>query len=70
MVGTDVEPYSIVAGNPAKLVRKRFDDELIDLMEELKWWDLDLAEIKELIPMLTLWDLDEAKKTIKARLGR
>ena len=40
VVGSDVDPYTIVVGNPAKLLRKRFDDELIDLMLRFQWWDL------------------------------
>lgn len=37
VVGSDVEPYTIVVGNPARVLRKRFDDELIDLMLKFKW---------------------------------
>ncbi len=36
VVVKDVEPYSIVGGNPAKLIRKRFDNEIIDLLESIK----------------------------------
>ena len=35
----DVEPYSIVAGVPAKVIRKRFDCEVIDKLQSIKWWD-------------------------------
>jgi virginiamycin A acetyltransferase len=65
VVGSDVSPYSIVVGNPAKLVRKRFDDELIALMSQLKWWDLPVREINELIPLLSNSDLEEVRKRIK-----
>lgn len=37
----DIEPYTIVGGNPAKIVKKRFDEETIALLLELKWWDQD-----------------------------
>lgn len=37
VVGSDVEPYVIVAGNPARQKRKRFDQELIELLLELQW---------------------------------
>lgn len=39
VVTHDIEPYSIVVGVPAKEIRKRFDDETIMKLRELKWWD-------------------------------
>lgn len=39
VVGSDVEPYTIVAGNHSKEIRKRFDKELIDLLLQFRWWD-------------------------------
>ncbi len=68
LVGSDVEAYCIVAGNPAKQIRKRFDDELIDLMQKFKWWDKDIDEINELIPILSNSDLDYVKKEIQKRV--
>ena len=65
VVGSDVEPYSVVAGNPARLLRRRFDDEMIDLLLRLKWWDKDIQEINRLIPILTSCDLEK----VKAELG-
>ena len=44
----DVLPYEIVGGNPAKTLKKRFEDETIDLLLELKWWNLPLEVIKEI----------------------
>jgi acetyltransferase-like isoleucine patch superfamily enzyme len=44
----DVLPYSIVGGNPAKLLKKRFDEETIKLLQKLKWWNLPLEQIKEI----------------------
>lgn len=61
VVGSDIEPYTIVVGNPAKPIRKRFDDELIQIMEKLKWWDKSIEEINNLIPLLTSSDLDKVK---------
>lgn len=65
VVTRDVPPYTIVAGNPAKAVRKRFDDELIDLLLKLKWWDKSIEEINALIPLLSCSDLAKVKQGIK-----
>ena len=46
VVTVDVEPYSIVGGNPAKLIRKRFDEETIDKIEQSEWWKLSPSEIR------------------------
>ena len=68
VVGSDVEPYTIVAGNFAKAIRKRFDDELIALMLRFKWWDRSIEEIQELIPILTCSDLERAKRELRGRI--
>jgi virginiamycin A acetyltransferase len=64
-VGSDIEPYTIVAGNPAKPTRKRFDNELITLLDRLKWWDLPIQRIQELIPLLSNSDLEKVKIEIR-----
>lgn len=64
-VGSDVEPYTIVAGNPVRVIRKRFDDELIEVLEEVKWWDLPVDEINELIPILSCSDLEKVKRKLR-----
>ena len=68
VVGSDVEAYTIVAGNPARIIRKRFDDDLIKLMLEWKWWDYSIEEIDGFIPILTNSNLDEVKSKIKSLL--
>lgn len=65
VVSRDVPAYTIVAGNPIREIRKRFDDELIQLMEELKWWDKPAAEIEQLIPLLGNSNLQKVKQDIK-----
>lgn len=42
----DVGPYEIVAGNPAQLLRKRFDQDIIDRLMALSWWNLPVETIK------------------------
>ena len=68
IVGSDVDPYTIVAGNPAKPLRKRFDDELIELLLRFKWWDRSIEEINTLIPILTCSDLEKVRIVLKKNL--
>jgi len=48
----DVPPYSIFAGNPASLVKYRFDEPIINHLQEMRWWDLSDAQISSIIPLL------------------
>ena len=68
VVGGNVEPYAIVVGNPAKTLRKRFDDDLIELLLRFKRWDKSVEDINDLIPILTSSDLEKARKELRTRL--
>jgi acetyltransferase-like isoleucine patch superfamily enzyme len=46
VISKDVGPYSIVAGNPAREIRKRFSEETISNLLTLKWWDWPLEKIR------------------------
>lgn len=48
----DVDSYSIVGGNPAKLIKYRFSDDIIKKLLELKWWDFDDNIINDISPIL------------------
>jgi acetyltransferase-like isoleucine patch superfamily enzyme len=50
VVTRDVEPYAIVGGAPARLIRKRFDDDLIAQMMASRWWEFDARSLAD-IPM-------------------
>ena len=47
LVNSDVEPYTIVAGQPAKTISKRFSDDQREWLINFKWWDKPLKWIKE-----------------------
>lgn len=64
VVTKNVEPYSIVAGNPARFIRKRFDEEMIGLLLRVKWWDLPVEQINSLIPVLSSDDVQKTKEEL------
>lgn len=65
VVTKHVKPYSIVAGNPARFIRKRFDEEMIALLLEVRWWDLPIEQINSLIPLLSCDDLQKTKEELR-----
>lgn len=68
-VASHIPPYCIAVGNPAKVIRKRFDEEIIELLEQLRWWDRPIDEIDSLMPILTTSDQEAMKASIKTYLG-
>ena len=48
VVTHDIPPYEVWAGNPAKCIRKRFDDETIDRLKKLSWWNLSDDNLEKL----------------------
>ena len=55
----NVEPYSIVGGNPAKHIRFRFTPEQIDQLLRIQWWNWDDAKINASTPLLCSGNMDE-----------
>ena len=53
VVSADVPPYAIAAGNPARVLRRRFSPEIIELLLKLRWWDLSLEAVREVAPLLS-----------------
>ena len=70
VVGSDISPYTIAVGNPAREIRKRFDDEMIRLLLAFQWWNQSVEESNRLIPLLTSGDLENVKAQIIARLNQ
>lgn len=58
IVGGKVEPYSLVVGNPARLVRKRFSEDKIAMLLEMKWWDWPIEKVKEHLQAISSPDVD------------
>ena len=58
VVTRSVEPYSIVAGNPARHVKFRFDERAVKALEAIAWWDWPTAKIEEAWPLLLADDIE------------
>lgn len=65
VVTKDIPPYSVAGGNPARFIKKRFDDELTGLLLRLKWWDLPGEELADILPLLCDPDLARVKAAFK-----
>lgn len=57
LVTNDVAPFSIVGGNPAKLIKKRFSDEEIAMLLEMAWWDWPIDRIEGGMALLCSSDI-------------
>lgn len=58
VVTKDVPPYAIVGGNPARVLRYRFDDATIARMLEIRWWDWDAERVTQNVRALCAGDVD------------
>jgi len=58
IVTKDVSPYSVVVGNPARKIKKRFSQDTIEILDEIKWWNWSEKKIKENIE---LFNYDESE---------
>jgi len=64
VVARDVPDWSIVVGNPGRVLRRRFSDEVCALLDRLAWWDRPVAEIRDLVPLLASGDIAALERAI------
>lgn len=67
VVTKDIPPYTVAGGNPARIIKKRFGDDLIEQLLELKWWDLPPQDLVEILPLLCDPDLEKVAQQIRER---
>ena len=63
-VVSDVEPYTIVGGNPAREIKKRFSPEIVERLLKLQWWNWDIEKITKNVQNLTDLDIDKLEKNV------
>jgi chloramphenicol O-acetyltransferase type B len=59
VVASNVPPYAIVAGNPAKVIKYRFTPEIIEKLIDIKWWDWDIEKIKSNVHLICAPNIEE-----------
>ncbi len=61
VVTKDVPPYAVVGGNPAKILKTRFDEKMVAELQTIAWWDWTREKISRNIPAIIGNDLDKLK---------
>ena len=59
VITKSIEPYTIVAGNPQRVIRKRFSPEQIEALLEIKWWDWQIQSVIDALPLMLNTNIDE-----------
>ncbi len=64
VITKDVPDYGVVGGNPATLIRHRFDIETIARLKTLAWWEKDISSITSALPAIVKGDVDAAESIL------
>lgn len=63
-----IPAYTIYGGNPAKFIKKRFDDVLIEMLQKLQWWNFAPEELADILPLLCDENLENVRRDIQKML--
>ncbi len=66
VVSGEIPPYAVVIGNPGRVVRRRFDEDTIDRLLALRWWDWDSERITRHVSLLRAGDIDALERAARA----
>ena len=67
IVTKDVPAYTIVAGNPARIVRRRFSEEIAGRLAKLAWWDWDHNKLRAALPDFRKLGIEDFLATYEAQ---
>jgi virginiamycin A acetyltransferase len=67
VVTKDVPPYALVGGNPAKIIKYRFNEQQIDDLLKIAWWNWPDSKIKQMIPLILSEDIEAFIKMAKIK---
>lgn len=70
VVSRDVPPYMVVGGNPARAIRRRFDEETVQGLLNVAWWDLPRSEVERLAPILQSARIPELLAAVRVLRAR
>lgn len=62
VVVSDVAPYSVVGGNPAKPIKHRFEPDVIAALEDIAWWDWPVEKITEHLDLIVGGDIEKLRR--------
>lgn len=65
VVVKNVPPYAIVTGNPARVVKLRFDETTIERLLNIAWWNWDIQKINNNLSLICSLDVDRLEKISK-----
>jgi acetyltransferase-like isoleucine patch superfamily enzyme len=65
VVSKDVAPYAVVSGNPARLVKNRFDEDTIDMLLQIQWWNWPVEKIRQHMHLICSQKIDEFLRIAK-----
>lgn len=64
LITRDVPPFSVVVGNPGRIVKFRFEESVIERLLRVKWWDLDIDTVRGFIDLLYTNDIDTLERHV------